>query len=126
MKNASNVILWILQIVLAWFCIAGGLYQIFKFDQLQAMAASMRELPQGLWIFLGACSVVGGLGLLLPGAAKVKPILTAYAAAAVAVESALISGIYVHFGDHAPLNFSLVMTVIAAVIAYGRFKLRPL
>jgi hypothetical protein len=27
-----NILLWVLQIALAWLCIAGGIFQIFKIE----------------------------------------------------------------------------------------------
>ena len=120
-----NILLWVLQVALAWLCIAGGFFQIFKIEQLQKNVAAMRGLPRGLWAFLGAFGCLAGLGLILPGATNVLPGLTAYAAAAVVAESALITAFYVHFGDRSPLGYSLAMAVIAAFISYGRFALKP-
>jgi hypothetical protein len=121
-----NVLLWVLQSVLTWFCLAGGAYQMMKIDDLKKVAASMRELPKGLWTFFGFCSILAGLGLILPGVLHVMPVLTPAAAAGVAAENAVISGIYVRYGDKAPLKFSLAIAVLAAFIAYGRFVLSPL
>jgi DoxX-like family len=121
-----NILLWVLQVALAWFCIAGGAYQIFKLDELKKGVASMRALPRGLWTFLGVFGCVAGLGLIVPGVTNVLPVLTAYAAAAMAAHSLLISGFYVYFKDKSPLAFSAVMTVLAAFISYGRFVLQPL
>ncbi len=120
-----NILLWVLQIALAWLCIAGGIFQIFKIEQLQKNVSSMRELPRGLWAFLGAFGCLAGLGLILPGAANVLPMLTPIAAAAVAIESVLISSFYIYYRDFSPLTYSLAMTVIAAFISYGRFVLKP-
>jgi hypothetical protein len=120
-----NVLLWVLQGVLAWFCIAGGAFQIFKFEQLQKTAASMRALPRGLWAFLGAVSCLAGVGLIVPGAIDMLPILTPVAAVIVAAESALISAFYVRYGDRPPLTYSVAMTVLGAFIAFGRFVLKP-
>ncbi|HXB97634.1 MAG TPA: DoxX family protein [bacterium] len=121
-----NIFLWVLQSVLAWFCLAGGAYQIIKVDELKKMAASMRELPRALWTFLGACSVLGGLGMILPGATHVMPVLTPIAAAALAVENAVLTAVYTHFGDSAPRKYSVAIAVLAAFVAYGRFVLAPL
>jgi hypothetical protein len=121
-----NILLWVLQVALTWFCLAGGVYQMVKVDELKKMAASMRELPRGLWAFFGFCSVLGGLGLVLPGLIHVMPILTAYAAGGIALENAVISAIYVRYGDKAPLPFSAAIAVVAAFTAYGRFVLAPL
>ena len=121
-----NILLWVLQIALAWLCIAGGIFQIFKIEQLQKNVASMRALPRGLWAFLGAFGCLAGLGLILPGATNVLPVLTPIAAAAVAAESVLISAFYVYYGDSSPLIYSAAMAIMAAFISYGRFALKPL
>ena len=120
-----NILLWILQIALAWLCIAGGIYQIFKIEQMQKNVASMRALPRSLWAFLGAFGCGAGLGLILPGAINVLSILTPIAAVAVAAESVLISAFYIYYKDYSPMGYSLVMVCMAVFIAYGRFALSP-
>lgn len=120
-----NILLWVLQIALALLCISGGAFQIFKIEELQTTVAAMRELPRGLWAFLGAFGCLAGVGLILPGALKVLPVLTPISAAAVAVQSVLISAFYIYYGDRAPLPYSVSMAIMAAFIAYGRFALRP-
>lgn len=121
-----NILLWVLQIALAVMCISGGAFQIFKIEDLQKGVAAMRELPRGLWAFLGAFGCVAGVGLILPGALGGPPGLTAFAAAAVALENVVISALYVRYGDRAPLPYTVVMALMAAFIAYGRFSLAPL
>lgn len=113
-----NILLWILQIVLALLCISGGAFQIFKIEELKKGVAAMRELPSGLWVIMGAFGCVAGLGLLVPS-------LTPIAAVAVAAQSALISAFYIYYKDFSPLPYSVVMTIIAAFISYGRFALAP-
>jgi DoxX-like family len=120
-----NILLWVLQVVLAWLCIAGGYFQIFKIEQLQKNVASMRALPRGLWAFLGAFACVAGLGLILPGATNVLPVVTPIAAAAVAAESVLISAFYLYYRDFSPMIYSVAMAIMAAFISYGRFVLAP-
>jgi hypothetical protein len=120
-----NILLWVLQIVLALLCIAGGAFKILKFEELQKDVASMRELGRGLWAFLGAFECFGGLGLILPGATNVLPGLTPIAAAAVAAESVLVSAFYIYYGDRPPLFYTVAMALMAAFIAYGRFALKP-
>lgn len=120
-----NILLWILQVALAWLCIAGGAFQIFKFEELQKGVASMRELPRALWAFLGAFGCLAGVCLILPGALGVLPALTPIAAAGVAVQSLLITAFYVRYGDRSPLAYSATMAGIAAFVAYGRFVLAP-
>lgn len=120
-----NILLWILQIVLAWLCIAGGAFQMFKIEQLRKNVAAMRALPRGLWAFLGAIGCLAGLGLILPGATHVLPVLTPVAAAIVAAESVLITAFYIHYSDASPMIYSVAMAIMAAFISYGRFVLQP-
>lgn len=120
-----NILLWILQVALAWLCIAGGYYQIFKIEQMQKNVAAMRALPRSLWAALGAFGCLAGLGLILPGALNMLPVLTPIAAAAVAAESVLISAFYIYYRDFPPMGYSVAMTLMAAFISYGRFALRP-
>jgi hypothetical protein len=121
-----NILLWVLQVVLAFLCISGGVFQIFKIDDLKKGVAAMRALPRGLWAFLGTFGCVGGLGLILPAALGILPGLTAVAAAAVAAQSLFISALYLRYGDRSPLPYSATMAALAAFIAVGRFVLSPL
>lgn len=121
-----NILLWALQVALAWFCIAGGAFQIFKLDDLKKGVAAMRELPKGLWMFLGAFGCLTGVGLLLPGILGILPGVTAMAAVAIALQSLLITGFYLRFGDKAPVSYTVVMALLAGFVAYGRFELVPM
>jgi hypothetical protein len=121
-----NILLWVLQVALAFLCISGGIFQIFKIEDLQKGVVSMRALPRGLWAFLGAFGCLAGLCLVLPAAIGVLPVLTAFAAAAVAAQSLLITSFYVYYGDSAPRSYSIAMAVMAAFVSYGRFALAPL
>lgn len=121
-----NILLWVVQSILTWFCVAGGAYQMFKVEELKKMTVSMRELPMGFWAFMGACSILAGLGLILPGIFKVQTELTPTAAAALALQQILLCGIYLYYGDKAPLPYSAAIGVMAGLVAYGRFVLSPL
>lgn len=116
-----NILLWVLQVALALLSISGGAFQIFKIEDLKKNVAAMRALPRGLWAFFGGFACLAGACLILPGALGFRPELTAIAALALAVEQALISALYLKYGDRPPLPYSMAMTVMAAVIAYGRF-----
>jgi uncharacterized membrane protein YphA (DoxX/SURF4 family) len=120
-----NILLWVLQVALAFFCIAGGTYKISHFAQLQEMNASMRALPQVFWTCVGALEALAGLGLILPGATRILPILTAYSAVFVAVESVLITAVYLYYRDFPPTAYTAMGAILAAFIAYGRFALKP-
>jgi hypothetical protein len=115
-----NIFLWTLQVILAWLCIAGGIFQMFKIEQLKTNVAAMRALPRRLWAMLGAVGVLAGFCLIWPGALQVFPIVTVTAAIAVAVQSLVITALYFRYRDFAPMMFSAAMIAMASVVAYGR------
>ena len=115
-----NVLLWVIQVALALLYLAGGSYKVFKFD---ALANHMRALPRGGWRALGALEVIGAVLLFVPA-------VTPLAAAALALETLALAGLYARYSLKLaatnPLVWSVVMGLLAACVAYGRYALRPL
>src|SRR5262249_57844837 len=90
-EHLMNILLWILQAVLALLCLSGGAYKAFKFDQL---ANYMRALSRGGWRALGVLEMLCGVLLIVPAAANWMPVLTLLAAAVLALESFALSALY--------------------------------
>ncbi len=122
-----NVLLWILQVVLAFLYGAGGSYKTFKFD---ALAKQMRALSRGGWRVLGVLEMVGAVLLIVPAAAKWMPVLTPIAAAALALETLGLAALYprhsLKLAATNPMVWALVMGLVAAFVGYGRYALSPL
>jgi DoxX-like protein len=121
-----NVLLWVLQVALALLYLAGGSYKVFKFDEL---ANHMRALSRGGWRALGVVEMLGAVLLVLPAAANWMPVLTPLAAAALTLETLALAGLYARYSLKLtatnPLVWSVVMGLLAAFVAYGRYALRP-
>jgi hypothetical protein len=121
-----NVLLWVLQVALALLYLAGGAYKTFMFDEL---ANQMRALSRGGWRALGVFEMLCAVMLVVPAAAKWMPVLTPLAAAALALETLLLAGLYARYSLELtgtnPLVWSVVMGLLVAFVAYGRYALRP-
>ena len=121
-----NVLLWVLQVALALLCLAGGAYKVFMFDQV-ANEMWYSALPRGGWGALGVFEMVCGVLLIVPAAAKWMPVLTPLAAAAVALETLALAGLYARYSLKLtagnPLVWAVVMALLAAFVAYGRYTL---
>ena len=121
-----NILLWVLQIVLAFLCLSGGAYKAFKFDEL---ASQMRMLSRGGWRVLGLFEMVCGILLIVPAALQWMPSLTSIAAAALALECLFLCAIYaktsLKLTAANPLVWSVVMALMAAFVAYGRYAPSP-
>ena len=122
-----NVLLWILQVALALLYLAGGSYKVFKFDEL---ASHLRALSRGGWRALGVLEMVCAVLLVVPAAAKWMPVLTPLVAAALALETLALAGLYARYSLKLaatnPMVWAVGMGLLAAFVAYGRYVLRPL
>jgi hypothetical protein len=123
-----NILLWVLQVALAVLCLAGGAYKVFKFDEL-ANTAFYGALSRGGWSALGMFEMLCAVLLVVPAAVKWMPVLTPLAAAALAMETMALAGLYARYSlkltASNPLVWSVVMGLLAAFVAYGRYALRP-
>lgn len=121
-----NVFLWVIQLALALLYFAGGAYKVFSFDEL---ATQFSALPRGGWRVVGAFEMLGAVLLVAPAATKWVPALTPLAATVLALETLALSGLYARYSLELtaanPLVWSVVMAVLVAFVAYGRYALRP-
>src|SRR5438132_10032107 len=106
-----NVLLWILQLVLALQCFAGGAYKIFKFDEM-AKVPAIAAFPRGAWGAIGVFEIVGAVLLVVPAATKWMPVLTPAAAAALAGESLALAVLYGSYSLELTAKNPLVYVVV--------------
>lgn len=67
-------------------------------------------MPQALFVFIGVCEFLGGVGLILPSMIRVKPKLTPFAAIGLALVMILAAGFQIVRGEYSsflPLNLVL-------------------
>jgi hypothetical protein len=121
-----NALLWVLQVALALLYLAGGAYKVFSFDEL---TSQFDALPRGGWSALGVVEMVGAVLLIVPAAAKWMPVLTPLSATVLALETLALAGLYARYSLKLtvtnPLVWAVVMGLVAAFVAYGRYALRP-
>ena len=120
-----NKTLWTIQFLLALlFLFAGVSKFVMPVDQMtQGMPAA---LANGAFLhFIGVCEALGGLGLVLPGLLRIKPGLTPLAASGLVI---LMIGATVLTASHgaAMAVIPLLTGMLAAFVAYGRWRLSPL
>jgi uncharacterized membrane protein YphA (DoxX/SURF4 family) len=123
-----NILLWILQILLALlFLFAGVTKLVLPMEMLMANASPNAIALPGLFIrFIGLVEVLGGLGLVLPGVFHKRPELVPLAAAGLVI--VMIGAVVVTImGDGVAFAIPpFVIGLLCAFVAYGRWKLRPL
>ncbi len=114
--------LWIVQGLLALlFLFAGGTKLVLP---LEVLTAQM-PLP-GLFVrFIGVAEVLGGIGLILPGLLRIRPGLTPLAAAGLVIIMIGATVLTLADGGVAPALIPLVVGLLLAFVAYGRWRLAP-
>lgn len=121
--SKANAALWTIQILLAaLFLYAGGM----KLRMPAKLLASQSSLPVAFMRFIGAAEVFGAIGLVLPGLLRIHTILTPIAAAGLVIImiGAVIVTVLTSTVALAALPF--VVGLLAAAIAYGRWRsVRP-
>ena len=117
-----NIALWVLQAVLAAFFLMTGLTKTTQpRDKLVAKMPLAEELSIGTVRFIGSAEILGALGLILPAATGIVPILTPIAASALAVVMVLAAITHGRRRELPNIAINIVLLALLAVVAWGRF-----
>ena len=121
-RSTMNVALWIIQgLLAALFLFAGGAKLVMSADQMAGPVA----LPVWFLRFIGVAEVLGALGLVLPGPLRVRPLLTPLAAAGLVIIMIGATVVMWAGGMVAVALMNVVVALLAAFVAYGRWRLAP-
>jgi uncharacterized membrane protein YphA (DoxX/SURF4 family) len=129
-RSVMNTALWTLQALWGIFFSLNGFGKILCYKSalwnqgLQEVPFS--AVPQDLFIFIGVCEFLGGVGLILPAMTGVKPKLTPFAALGLTLVMILAAVFHIVRGEYNFVPTNLVLGGVAAFIAYGRLFVRPI
>ena len=116
-----NVVLWIVQgLLAALFLIAGGKL-VLPLDQMTGPVA----LPGWFLRFIGVAEALGALGLILPELLRIRPGLTPLAAAGLVIIMIGATAVMWVGGMVAVALMNVVVALLAVFVAYGRWRLAP-
>jgi len=117
-----NIALWVLQSVLAFAFLAAGSLKITK------SKADLVQMPHMKWAndvsagqikLIGLCEILGAVGLILPRALGIAPILTPIAAAALVL--VMLGAVLTHVRLKESPAAAVILGILSAVVAAGRF-----
>ncbi|HLW79138.1 MAG TPA: DoxX family protein [Terriglobia bacterium] len=123
--------LWTAQVVWGVIFSVSGLgkilcYQPALWNQATHQVPWFSAVPQGLFVFIGICEFLGGVGLILPAMTGFRPRLTPIAAIGLTAVMILAALFHIERGEYYFLPINLGLAGVAAFIAYGRLYLRPI
>jgi len=119
-----KIALWIAQgLLAAIFLFAGGVKLIMPIEEM------LKQMPLPLpgWFirFTGIVEALGALGLILPWLLRIRPGLTPLAAAGLVIVMIGATAYNLAAGDVASALITLVVGLLCAFVAYGRWRLTP-
>lgn len=114
--------LWIVQVLLALvFLFAGASKLIMPIEEMTRDI----HLPGAFLRFIGVVEIIGAIGLILPSWLRMRPGLTPLAAAGLVVIMIGATILSLMLGVKMALA-PFVVGLLAAFVAYGRWKLAPI
>ncbi|MEV8634146.1 DoxX family protein [Streptosporangium sp. NPDC051023] len=117
-----NVFLWVLQILLAAaFGMAGVMKATQPKDGLAPRLPWVEDFSPVQVRLIGVVELLGALGLILPALTGIAPILTPLAATGLAIIMVGAAAVHVRRKEYSGIVVNLVLLVLTAVIAWGRF-----
>ena len=119
-----NVVLWILQVLLALVFLAHGWMMLFPPPEVAAQMNA--NLPRWFSLFIGVAEVAAFVGLLLPAATRILPFLVTWAAIGIVITMVSATGYHAMRGEYGPSATTFVLLLLALFVAYGRTSLRPI
>jgi putative oxidoreductase len=119
-----NITLWILQVLLAAVFAAHGWMLVSPPPELLEIMNEQLGVPFRL--FLGVAEIAGAIGVVLPALARRLPGLTPLAAACLAFVVASATVLHLARSEYSSAVTTLILFLMAAFVAYGRWRLRPI
>lgn len=117
-----NVFLWILQgLLAAMFAMAGVMKSTQPKDKLAPRLPWVEDFSPATVRFIGIVELLGALGLILPAATGIAPVLTPIAATGLAVTMVLAAVTHARRKEPSAIAYNAVLLILAAIVAWGRF-----
>lgn len=121
-----NTAVWVVQILLGVVFLGAGVAKMTQAkEKLQTNMKWVEDFAPNTVKGIGALEALAGIGLILPWLTGILPVLTPLAA--VGLVLTMVGAIITHIrrGEAPMVAVNLVLLVLAAFVAYGRFVAVP-
>jgi uncharacterized membrane protein YphA (DoxX/SURF4 family) len=119
-----NILLWVLQVLLALAFAAHGV--LFLAPPAAMVEQINATLPRWFQLFLGVAEVLAGIGLILPGLARVQPWLVSAAAVGIMIVMVCATGFHLMRGELSSAAITFVLLAMATFVAFMRWRVVPI
>jgi uncharacterized membrane protein YphA (DoxX/SURF4 family) len=122
--NPMNIILWVLQILLALVFLAHGI--LLLKPPADVLVLMNQVMSTAFRIFLGVAEVLAAVGLTLPGITRIMPWLVPCAAAGVMIVMISATILHISRGEISSAITTVVLLALSTYVAYMRWKVKPI
>jgi len=119
-----NILLWVLQGLLALAFFAHGL--LFLFPPAAIAEQMNASLPRWFQLFLGVAEILAAVGLTLPGVSRIQPWLVPSAAAGIMIVMICATVYHLMRGEMSSAFITLLLLAMATFVAYQRWRVAPI
>ncbi len=126
-SNGLHIGLLIVQGLLALTFVGAGLWKLnTPIPELAERMPWMGQVSPGFLYVTAAFDILGGLGVLLPSATRIKPVLAVLAA--LGCVALMVGAIVFHVtrGEAANTPFNFLMVALSLFVAWGRRSKAPI
>lgn len=116
-----NIALWIVQILLGLMFLMAGTTKAFSYEKAKASMPWVKDSSKSLVTFIGVAELLGGLGLVLPYALGIAPILTPIAAIGLGVIMILAAVFHAKRKENQAIGMNIILLALAIFVAIGRW-----
>ncbi len=120
-----NIVLWLAQVVLAVGMLGPGSVHAFRYDRAIERLLWMTAVGKRGMAIIGILEILGAIGLIVPAVTGILVWLTPLAAALIALLMLFATVFHLRRGELRSIRITIVLLVIAALIAYGRIFMSP-
>ena len=119
-----NIMLWVVQVLLAVAFFAHGL--LFLTPPPEIAVQLNASLPRWFQLFLGVAEVAAAVGLTLPGLTRILPWLVTWAAGGVMFVMVSATVFHLARSEFSSAAITLLLLAMATWVAYMRHRVLPI
>ena len=119
-----NMVLWVLQALLALAFFAHGC--LLLFPPASIVAQMNASLPRWFQLFIGIAEILAAVGLTLPGLTRIQPWLVSAAAAGLMIVMICATVFHLARGEVTSAITTIVLLAMATFVAYMRWHVAPI
>lgn len=119
-----NILLWVIQVLLAAAFFAHG--WLFLSPPPDIAVKMNESLPRWFQLFLGVAEILAAVGITLPGLTRILPHLVVWAAAGIMVVMVSATIFHVVRGEMSSAAVTLALLAMAAFVGHMRYRVLPI